>query len=228
MENLILLHGALGSKNDFGFLEELLSRDYILYSMNFNGHGGAAAVAETFTLTQFRDDVIAYMDARGITHAYIFGYSMGGYVALKTAIDFPERIKGVFTLATMFDWTPDSAVREADKLDAEILALKVPDYVQFLKDTHGEHDWLNVVRKTALFMKSLPERGLFEKDYNRIKCPVRLSVGDRDKMVSLSSNHQVMRMISNASMLVIPDTPHVLSKVNPFRIQFELNQFFSK
>ena len=47
-----------------------------------------------------------------ITRADIFGYSMGGYVALHAARRHPERIGSIMTLGTKFAWDTPTAEKE--------------------------------------------------------------------------------------------------------------------
>src|SRR5687767_6066719 len=108
MQKLLLLHGAIGSKEQLQPLAGLLKNEYEIHTLNFSGHGGTP-LPEQFSIELFARDVVDYLDAKKLENINIFGYSMGGYVGLYLARYFPMRIGKVFTFATKFDWTPASA-----------------------------------------------------------------------------------------------------------------------
>src|SRR5262245_23477139 len=113
---LLLLHGAVSSSKQFDMLKPLLSDAFEIHALDFPGHGGNEIPSEPFSIPLFTESVLGYMDVKEIRDAFIFGYSMGGYVALSLAINYPERVRKVFTLATKFEWTEEIAMRETAQL----------------------------------------------------------------------------------------------------------------
>ena len=119
MKHILLLHGALGSLEQFDKLQTQLSANFIVHTLNFSGHGGQPIPKKGFSIELFANDVLNYLDEKKIPSINIFGYSMGGYVALHLAVHHPERIKSIFTLATKFEWSEESTAREVKMLNAE-------------------------------------------------------------------------------------------------------------
>ena len=68
----------------------------------------------------------------------IFGYSMGGYVALWLARFYPDRVGKIFTLGTKLKWNDEEAEKEIKMLNPEKVELKVPAFAQQLAERHGE------------------------------------------------------------------------------------------
>jgi esterase/lipase len=83
MQHLILLHGAIGSKEQLHPLAETLNQYYTIHTLNFTRHGGENIPDKSFSIELFAKDVLRYMQQRNIENISIFGYSMGGYVACK-------------------------------------------------------------------------------------------------------------------------------------------------
>lgn len=131
-KTLLLLHGALGSKQQFAELKKQLSDEFELYDLNFDGHGGSTT-DEAFSIALFTQNALAFMDAQGLEQVAIFGYSMGGYVALNMALKHPNRVRQIITLGTKFDWTIESASREVKMLNPAVIEAKVPHFAQKLK-----------------------------------------------------------------------------------------------
>lgn len=152
---------------------------------------------------------------------------MGGYVALYLALHHPERVQCVFTLATKFAWSPEAAAHETRMLQPEKVQEKVPAFAATLAQRHQPNDWQKVMRRTADMMLQLGENPLLTPDtLSRIAIPARVAVGDRDAMVSLQETAWAYEHLPQASLLVLPDTPHPLEKVDLKRLQHELRQFF--
>lgn len=92
MQSLILLHGALGSKSQFQSLEFLLSKHYYIHTINFSGHGGLPFSSSPFGIETFSHELRDYIVINKLHGVHVFGYSMGGYVALKVAQTNPNSI----------------------------------------------------------------------------------------------------------------------------------------
>jgi esterase/lipase len=154
---------------------------------------------------------------------------MGGYVGLFLARFYPDRIGKVFTLATKFHWHEETAKREASMLDPSKIMEKFPAFAEELKNRHSPEDWSVVLSKTAEMMINLGHNNtLKDADYKAIENEVQVSVGDRDKMVSIEETLGVYRHLKNARMLVLPDTLHPIEKVEGDRLVHEIKNFFKK
>lgn len=227
MPQLLLLHGAIGSSKQFDALLPSIQNEFNVLTLDFSGHGGKTLPAEEFSIQLFAKDVLTWLNENNIQTIDIFGYSMGGYVALYLAKYHPERVGKIFTLATKFDWNPQGAAKEAAMLNADRIAEKVPAFAKALAQKHGEDSWKTVLSRTAAMMVSLgntPELSL--KDLEGIPHPVMFSVGDNDSMVSLEETIEVFRQIKNAQLLVLPQTQHPFEKLNLSRIAEEIKCYF--
>ena len=226
MQDLLILHGAIGSKAQFLPLTKALKGKFNIHTLNFNGHGGEPT--GTFSIEQFAKEVLDYLDANGLAKISVFGYSMGGYVALYLEKMHPQRISGIFTLATKFLWTPEIAQREIKMLNAEKIAEKIPAFASELEKRHQPNDWKNVLQQTAAMMVSLGDSNPLElEDFKNIAIPVRLAIGDKDMMVTLEETIEIYRNLPNATFAVFPGTPHPIEKVNVQRLANEIELFFS-
>ena len=227
MNNLLILHGAIGSVKQFTHLIRFLESDFKVYAIDFSGHGGSEIPAEDFTIEMFANDVLDWMAKKEIDKIDIFGYSMGGYVGLFLARFYPEKIGRVFTLATKFHWHEETAKHEASMLDPDKIMDKFPAFAEELKHRHAPEDWAEVLRKTAKMMIALGHNNtLKDADFRAIENTVLVSVGDRDKMVSIEETLGVYRQLKNGQMLVLPDTYHPIEKVSGDKLIHEIIDFF--
>jgi len=226
MQDLIILHGALGAADQFQSLKNLLDSRYNVHVINFYGHGGATDV-NYFSIELFADQVFQYITENKINRVNIAGYSMGGYVALYMAKRYPEKINKIFTLATKFAWTPSIAEQEIKLLNPEKIAEKIPVFAHILEKRHAPNDWKALLAKTAKMMVDLGNQPLLTAaDFQQFETSVLLSIGDKDNMVSLEETIDTYRQLKNANLSVLPATPHPIEKVDMQRLALEINSFF--
>ena len=62
--------------------------------------GRTVASQSVYTINQMSNDVVALLDHLGIRSAHLFGHSMGGRIALETALNFPGRVKSLIMAAS--------------------------------------------------------------------------------------------------------------------------------
>ncbi len=211
---LLLLHGALGSAAQFDNLLVLLPADWPVHALNFPGHGGAA-VREPFSLSLFTGTVLNFLEEQGIGQANVFGYSMGGYVALHLAATHPDRVRQVVTLGTKLDWSPEVAAGMGRMFDPEKILAKVPQFADQLAQLHGTAHWPSVCRSTAAFLQDLGVgQGLPAAAFARISCPVTLGWGELDTMVTAAESRRVAGEIALGKFQLLEGVKHALEQVD--------------
>jgi len=210
---LLLLHGALGSNQQFDSVVKELEASFEVHTMNFDGHGGHAS-SNDFSMHFFAENVIDYLQEHSIEATHIFGYSMGGYVALQLALMAPEKVKCIITLGTKFAWEAASAEKEVQMLHPEIIEMKVPRFAESLKQTHAPQDWKEVMHKTAQMMRAMGAGArLTDDDYKNIPHEVMLGIGSLDRMVSYEESAHVAALLPNATLIQLEGIPHPIEKV---------------
>ncbi len=212
---LVLLHSALGTKGQFKNLKKMLSDKFEIYDLDFDGHGENPS-EKAFTMELFTDNVIAFLTKKEIeTPVNIFGYSMGGYVALNLALKAPELVRNIMTLGTKFDWTKETAERESRMMNPENIELKVPAFANSLRTMHSCNDWKAVLVKTAKMVQDLGAgKRIPIKELKRIKQNALICVGSEDKMVSLEESKKSADALPNGTFKVIDGFQHQIEKVD--------------
>lgn len=224
MKNLLLLHGALGYGHQFDGLQAMLANEFRIFAPNFSGHGGGL-VPENLSIHKYAQEIAAFVEQNIEGNVCIFGHSMGGYVGLYMAAHKMAPIDRLMTLGTKLNWTPDIAANEARMLDTAKLKEKVPVFAKQLETIHGA-DWEVLCHRTAAMLKDMGEHPpLTDTDYEAIDIPVQLSIGDRDKMVTLEETINAYRKVKKGLLLVMPNTPHPYEQVDVARVGYKLRLF---
>lgn len=215
MQNILLLHGAIGAKDQLQPLANALKDKYIVHTLNFSGHGGEPFVTEDFSIPLFADEVLKYLQQQKIESINIFGYSMGGYVAMYFAKYQPQMVNKIITLATKYHWDENIASKEVKMLDADIITQKVPAFAEQLRQRHAPNDWKMLLDKTRTMLLQLgQENALQLNEYKNISAECLLLIGDKDKMVTVDETIAVQKALPNAEFRSLPDTSHPIEQVN--------------
>lgn len=226
MKPVLLLHGALGAKDQLKQLEEKLTDSFRVHLLNFSGHGGEPFPQEDFSIPLFAKEVLTYLDTHKIERISLFGYSMGGYAGMYLASQYPQRIEKLVTLATKFYWDEATAAREVKMLDATVIAQKVPAFAAQLKQRHAPNDWKEVLERTKHMLLQLGRSNTLSfPDYRSISTPALLLLGDSDKMVTLNETADVYRHLPNGQLGILPATHHPLDQVDPDLLCFFIKRF---
>ena len=228
---LLLLHGALATSAQFDTLRPLLAERFtMLPALDFAGHGATPLDGE-FGIAPFASQAEALLEravAEAGTPASLFGYSMGGYVALAVARRRPELVSRVATLGTKFAWSAESAAREVGMLDLAKLREKVPRFAEALERLHAGIGLEPLLGQTAAMMHALGAHPILDAPaLASIAQPVRVMVGDRDATVGVDESLATVRALAAGELEVLPRTPHPLERAPLARLSFSLIEFLA-
>lgn len=225
-QTAVLLHGALGSSAQFSAFATALGTGFQPVTFNFAGHGGAILPPEPLRIEDMAEQLSRFLHHAGLGPGPVFGYSMGGYVALYLERHQPGTFTHIYTLGTKLDWQPEAAAREAALLDAETLAAKVPKFAASLAERHAPVDWKEILTATAEMIRHLGQNpALGTEDFPKITCPVRLCVGDRDTTVTIEETLAAYRHLPAGQFAVLPATPHPWEKADAVRVALDFAGF---
>lgn len=214
--SILFLHGALGTAQDMNPLMTLMQeRGFTTYAFNFSGHGINAADPAEFRIDLFARDLETFLKKHKLENIVIFGYSMGGYVALYHKANFEDSpIKMIFTYGTKFNWSENSVSKELPMLNPDHLLEKFPHFAEMLQDKHGER-WKQLLRSTAHMMQNLERLdGLTREDMSDIDIPVVLILGDQDRAVTSEETSLTSSWLHHSQIKTISHSKHELERTN--------------
>ena len=88
---IVLLHGFLGDMRDWAPVFDRLGDQFGFLAIDLPGHGKSRELGLDFNFGQTSDAVFDVLNANNISKCHMLGYSMGGRIALYTAISNPDR-----------------------------------------------------------------------------------------------------------------------------------------
>lgn len=215
---LLVLPGAFMTVEAMGEIVPRLAATRRVIGVELQGHGHTADVERDLRYELMADDIAALIRHLGLAQADIFGFSLGGGVALQTAIRHPEVVRGLALASTAFKrdgWYPESLAGMA-AISVETFA-GTPIHDAYLKTSPRPEAWPDVVAKV---------RRMLGEDYDwtpgvaALKTPTLMMVGDAD---GLRLAHAVeffgllgggkgdgdLTGLPAARLAVLPSTTHV-------------------
>ncbi len=225
MRSIILLHGAIGAKDQLEPLaKELSSLGYKTYLFNFSGHGDTP-YANEFGIKQFTLELDQFLSENNLVKPDVFGYSMGGYVALYLASQHPERLGKIITLGTKFNWDLLIAHGEAKMLDTGIIKEKIPKFAAALEKRHGD-GWEFLLKKTAAMMIDLGNDNVLNaRTFSQIKNKVLIGLADNDSMVTIEETNNAVSKIVDAKRYTLVNTKHPIETVKVAELAKTISEF---
>jgi len=88
---VVLIHGLFGSLENLGLLARELAQSYQVVGIDLRNHGRSARAA-TMSYDQMADDLLDTLDHLQLPQVALIGHSMGGKVAMRSALRHPDRV----------------------------------------------------------------------------------------------------------------------------------------
>ncbi|MDJ0753326.1 MAG: alpha/beta hydrolase [Ardenticatenaceae bacterium] len=211
---LVLMNGIMGSmQSHWRQFVDPLTADYTVLTFDYRGHGRSEHSGSRLVLEDLVNDFVGLLDHLRLESVFVSGYSIGGYIALQTAMQFPRRIKTLHMHSTKPTWSQDSLDRVRPQLDPDLLSRNAPNYATHLAQEHGASRWRALARESFDLIAYISENRLPDQYLGQVKIPVLVSVGDRDEVVSIPDAARLVFRLPNAGLLVLPQTRRPLPTV---------------
>jgi pimeloyl-ACP methyl ester carboxylesterase len=178
---LILLHGGLGSGEMFGPILPALSERHQVIAVDLQGHGRTADIDRPLDVRLMADDIAALIRHLGLDRPDVVGYSLGGGVALCTAIRHPDVVSRLVVA---------SANIRRDAIYPEMLAQQgqvSAAAAEFMKDTPMYQLYQRVAPRPGDFPRLLDKIGEamakdfdFTEEVRGLRMPTLIVAADAD------------------------------------------------
>ncbi|MGC1215505.1 MAG: alpha/beta fold hydrolase [Micromonospora sp.] len=150
---LVLLHGGYGAVEMFAPILPALAARRQVVAVDLQGHGRTADVDRPLRFESMADDIAGLLQHLGLPAADVLGYSLGGGVALRTAIQHPGLVRRLVLISTPCarrGWYPEvlAAMAMQDEQVAEQMRGTPPHELYATVAPHPE-DWPQLWAKTG-------------------------------------------------------------------------------
>lgn len=178
---LLLLHGGLGSIEMFRPLLPGFAKGRQVIAVDLQGHGRTTLGDRPISVPAMGDDIAAVLKQLGTDSADVLGYSLGGGVALRLAIQHPEVVHRLVLVSTPYaqsgfyaEMLPQQAAVSAAMADA---MKETPMYRSYMAVAPRPQDFPRLLDRMGELMRAPYD---WSEDVKKLTGPVMLVYGDAD------------------------------------------------
>ena len=211
---LILLHGNGEDCAYFTRQIDSFSENFHVIALDTRGHGQTPRGEAPFTIRQFAEDLLAFMDQHNIEKAHLLGFSDGGNIAMVFALAHPERV--------------DKLILNGANLDASGVKRKIQIPIEI-----GYRIAKLFARKSPKAKKNAEMLGLMVNDPNvnpeelsRIQNKTFVIAGDND-MIKDQHTCLIAQSIPGAELCILQGN-HFIANKNPQSFNEAVLRFLRK
>jgi len=226
-EPIIMLHGYSDSWFSFSRVLTPLARETRVYALDLRGHGKTDQPSSGYHMRDLAADVVAFMDAKGISRATVIGHSMGGFVAQQVAFATPKRVSRLILVGTVRKPTNLAGFNELEKA---VMSLSDPVPDAFAREfqlstvhTPVGDEFINRAVEESL---RLPARvwkelaaGMVATDaavsLGRSGIPTMVVRGEKDAWVTAAETDSLAKMVAAKRRKAYTNTGHAVHWERP-------------
>jgi pimeloyl-[acyl-carrier protein] methyl ester esterase len=238
---LALVHGWGMNARVFDTLADLLADDFEVRALNLPGHGGREPLANN-TLQSWADDLAQQLP----DCATLLGWSLGGQVALRAALDHPDRIARLIMLAATPRfvaancWPHAMAMRDLNDFGAALLADPRATLLRFLslqtRGMEGQRSMLQQLRQTMLAAPPPHEAALLaglemlrtndlRGTAGQLRQPALIVHGALDTLSAPAAGAWLAHALPDARHVELPRAAHAPHLSHPAEVAAEIRSF---
>jgi pimeloyl-ACP methyl ester carboxylesterase len=226
---LVLLHGGLMTIGlTFGLMIPTLAERHRVIGVELQGHGHTADIDRPMALESLAGDVDHLLGFLGVERADLFGFSLGGMVALTAARLYPERV-GKLVIASV-DPRPGHA--EFENPDDPEVARRMPTEADFaaMRDAYeaaapNPAAFETVAQKTSGMVHFFT--GWSDDELKGIDAPTLVLLGDTD-FVPLANAVAMFELLPRSELAVLPGTTHMGVSQRPEQVLALIGRFLDR
>jgi pimeloyl-ACP methyl ester carboxylesterase len=228
-EPLVLLHGGVGAIEMFGSNLPALAEDRQVIAVDLQAHGRTADIDRPLSYEFMADDIAALMKYLGLRKSDIMGYSVGGGVALQTAIRHPAVVRKLVVVSAPCrrdGWYPEilAAMTQMGPGSAEPMK-HTPLYELYSRIAPRPEDWALLLTKLGDLLRRDYD---WSKEVAALQMPTLIVAADAD---SFGTAHvtEFFRLLGGdqrdagwdgsarplCQLAILPGTTHYNSFVSP-------------
>jgi pimeloyl-ACP methyl ester carboxylesterase len=181
---LLLLHGGLAGGEIFADVAPVFAERRRVIVPDFQGHGRTADIDRPLHAEDLADDVAALIAHLGLERADVLGYSLGGEVTWRLAIQHPDTVRRIVVISTPCrrNGSFPEVVAAFDAMSAEMAPMMEPSpaYQHYAKVAPRPEDWPVLIGRTADMLKVDFD---WTEEVARIEAPTMLVFADSDSVM---------------------------------------------
>ena len=228
---VVLIHGVGLNKEMWGGQVVGLATNYRVITYDMLGHGASPRPAADTPLLGYADQLLELLDHLQLPQATVIGFSMGGLVARAFALHYPERLRSLVVLNSVFNRSPEQragviartaqAAEHGPDANAEAALSRWfsreyqaanPAQIAALRETLAGNDPQGYLTTYELFATQDMYRA---DDLPGLRAPTLVATGELDPGSTPEMARQLADRIPGASVAVLAEQRHMMPVESP-------------
>lgn len=233
-----MLHGITDSWRSFEPLLPHLPRGWRTIALSQRGHGDSDRPREGYRSAEYAADLAQALDVLGVRSAFVVGHSMGATNALRFAVDYPHRTRGLVLLGAFASYADHDALLEYVRTEVDPLADPVPRRLahEFQESTLArpiDRALLDAFVDESLRLPACVWRAAFRDlladdvlaEAGRIIAPVHAVWGSADVYCRAIDRERLATALPHTTLCVVDGAGHALHWEDPASVAREIAAF---
>ncbi len=226
--DLFLVHGLGVTLHDWDACVPELARHHRVTRWDARGFGQSEKPAGPYSPQLFARDIAGVFRACGLTRAHVAGISMGGVIAQRFALDFPDLVEGLVLVSTSSEvgaqahaaWEKTATIIEERGFSISTAAAQrafSPGFVQSRPDLLQEMTERTARNDPHAYAAAARAIGNYNwtEDLRRLQAPTLILQGREDALTPPGGSIKMSRVLPHARLLMVPDCGHALTQEKP-------------
>ncbi len=200
---VLLLHGGLGSSNDWGNLVPALAAQHTVIVMDSRGQGRSTRDAKPYKFELMAHDVIGLLEQLKIEKVDIVGWSDGANTGLLLAMHHPALVGKLFAFGANTSVSGLIDAPEKNPIFPMVMEHFATGYAAL---SSTPKDFEALAGQMSSMWAAEPE--WTDAQLARITSPVWIVDGDHEEFIKRSHTEHIAATIPGAGLLILPNVSH--------------------
>ncbi|UJP66414.1 alpha/beta fold hydrolase [Mongoliitalea daihaiensis] len=225
-EVIVFSHGLLWSQKMFRSQVEALKKIYTVIAYDHRGQGQSEVSTGDYDMDLLTQDALELIDKAACQPVHFVGLSMGGFVGMRLAARYPDKVKSLVLLETSANPEPVENLPKYKFLNGIVKYVGVVSFVakkvmpimfaqSWLENPKNKKEYNFWIKELQSNKKSITKsveaviyRKGVEEEIRNIQCPTMVVVGDEDAATKPEKAKFIQMSIPNAVLHMVPGAGH--------------------
>jgi abhydrolase domain-containing protein 6 len=226
-ETILMLHGFGANKDNWTRFAKFISPAYHVVALDLPGFGESTCLEDaSYSIADQAERLTRFADAVGLKKFHIVGNSMGGHIAARYTVMFPERVLtlGLFDSGGVRSPVPSEMAKRLSKGEPNPLVAGTvdeydrlikfvfstpPDIPRLVKKPLVEEAQRHKASNQRIFKQISSENVALEPDLPKIKARALVLWGDQDRVLDVSCVQILKKGLPNCTAVIMQSCGHV-------------------
>ena len=232
-ETIVFSHGLLWSHKMFAEQIDFLKKKYTIIAYDHRGQGESEPTEGPYDLDLLTQDAFELIEKVACRPVHFVGLSMGGFVGMRLAARYPDKVKSLVLLATSAHPEPVENLPKyrflngivkwfgvIPKVASEVMKIMfAQSWLENPKNKEAYKKWFKELQRNKRSITRSVEAVIYrkgvEEEIRHIQCPTMVVVGDEDVATKPEKAKFIQMSIPNAVLHMVPGAGHSSSIEKP-------------